>query len=204
MPVTTARQKVLAYLRKQRVASAAQVGHALNMSAANVRHHLSVLLSDGRIAAVNEIKKAGRGRPVKLYRVSENLLGNNLVLLSDKLLEKWLDKLSPSEREEALHALASELLRQVGQSNPDVPVTKRLAFLVERLNELHYQARWEAGAEGPRILFGHCPYAVIVGKHPELCQMDRFLLGDEMGGNASQLAKINPDPGGPHNCIFRF
>jgi predicted ArsR family transcriptional regulator len=41
---------------------------------------------------------------------------------------------------------------------------------------MNYHARWEAGAEGPRILFGHCPYAAIVGKHPELCEMDVSLV----------------------------
>src|SRR5574340_498646 len=139
MPVTTARQQVLAYLKRQRTAAAAQVAHALNMSAADVRHHLSVLLSDGRIVVVNETKKAGRGRPMKLYRVSESLLGNNLALLSEALLDEWLGRLSPPARDEALHALARDLIRQTGQGSAGVPVTKRLASLVGKLNELHYQ-----------------------------------------------------------------
>jgi hypothetical protein len=70
------------------------------------------------------------------------------------------------------------------------------------LNEIHYQSRWEAGAEGPRILFAHCPYAAIIDKHPELCQMDGFLLGEEIGVDARQLAKIDQKPGGITHCIF--
>ncbi len=45
----TARQKVLAHLKKTRAASAREIARALNMSAPNVRHHLSVLCSDGRV-----------------------------------------------------------------------------------------------------------------------------------------------------------
>jgi predicted ArsR family transcriptional regulator len=56
------------------------------------------------------------------------------------------------------------------------PTAKRLNLIVEKLNQMHYHAHWEAGAEGPRVLFGHCPYAAVVGKHPELCEMDTNLL----------------------------
>ena len=49
----TARQKVLAHLKKTRAASAREIARALNMSAPNVRHHLSVLVfgwTGGRFA----------------------------------------------------------------------------------------------------------------------------------------------------------
>jgi predicted ArsR family transcriptional regulator len=51
---------------------------------------------------------------------------------------------------------------------------------------------------------GHCPYAGIIQKHPELCRMDAALLGDLLGAPASQVAKIGPGPDGPAHCIFRF
>jgi len=56
------------------------------------------------------------------------------------------------------------------------PIARRLNLIVEKLNQMNYHARWEAGADGPRIIFGHCPYAAIVGKHPELCDMDVSLV----------------------------
>ena len=49
----TARQKVLAHLKKTRSASAREIARALKMSAPNVRHHLSVLCSDGRVEFVS-------------------------------------------------------------------------------------------------------------------------------------------------------
>ena len=200
MPVTTVRQKVLAYLRKQRVASAAQIGRGLNMSAASVRHHLSIMLADGRIAVLGENRGVGRGRPIKQYTLSEKSLGDNLALLSDAVLREWLNSLSASKRNEALKKIAGVLVAQFGTSHPEVAAAKHLAFVVEKLNELHYQARWEAGAEGPRILFGHCPYAAIIKDHPELCQVDAEMLSGLLQATARQTAKI--DLNNSAACVF--
>jgi predicted ArsR family transcriptional regulator len=64
---------------------------------------------------------------------------------------------------------------------------------------MNYHARWEAGQQGPRILFGHCPYAAIIEKHPELCQMDAALLKELFGDDMEQIAKIENFQG---MCIF--
>ena len=198
----TARQRVLAYLKKQRSASAIQIGRGLIMSAANVRHHLSILVADGRIIMISETRKKGRGRPVKIYGLSEKSHGDNLSLLSSALIKSWQKAFPISNRQSSLHSLAVELADQIGRTNPNDLISKRLTVLLEKLNEMHYQSRWEAGAEGPHILFAHCPYAAIIDKHPELCQMDGFLLGEEIGTEARQLAKIDQKPDGITHCIF--
>ncbi len=200
--MTTSRQRVLAYLKKQRSASAAQIGRGLNMSAANVRHHLSILRADGRIVLISGKRGGGRGRPVKLYGLSEKSLGDNFALLSDAVLEEMLKKLSPAKRNGAIAAIARNIALQFNAKDLNIPMTKRLAFIVEKLNELHYQARWEAGAQGPRLLFAHCPYAAVIEKHPELCQMDEVLLGELMGTTARQLVKIGQQPAGSLYCVF--
>ncbi len=198
----TSRQKVQAFLKKQHSASAMQIGRALNMAAPDVRHHLSILLADERIVMLGEIRNKGRGRPVKMYGLSGNALGDNLALLSSGLLDELLKKPSDTKRQAAMHTLAVRLYDQIGRIDQNKHGTKRLATLVEKLNEHHYQARWEAGSEGPRILFARCPYAAIIEQHPELCQMDGFMLEEEMDGQARQLAKIDQKPGGSTHCIF--
>jgi predicted ArsR family transcriptional regulator len=79
---------------------------------------------------------------------------------------------------------------------------RRLVSVVERLNGMHYQSRWEAGAEGPRIVLGHCPYAAVISKHPELCQMDAGLLTKLLGGDVRQTAKLEIGAGGLPYCVF--
>src|SRR5688572_17196667 len=161
--MTTTRQKVLAYFAKSRTASTREIARALKMSAATVRHHLRVLAADGRLELISVRGRDERGRPEKVYSLPRTALGDNLAALSDALLTE-------SSSGMRMEALARQL---VGESNlANQPLAKRLNLSVDKLNQMNYHARWEAGAEGPRMVFSHCPYAGIIEKHPELCQMD--------------------------------
>ena len=191
----TARQKVLAHLKKTRVASAREIARALKMSAPNVRHHLSVLCSDGRVDALRTAvnNREGRGRPEKIYSLSQAALGDNLSALVNALLIESSLKLN-------VESLASHLLDSTQFAN--LPITKRLTSLVEKLDEMHYQVRWEAGAEGPRVIFGRCPYAKVIDGHPEICKMDLALLEMALGRPVIQSQK---NEAGAHGmCPFLF
>ena len=189
--MTTARQKVLAYFAKSRTASTREIARALKMAPATVRHHLRVLASDGRLELTSFRRQDGKGRPEKVYSLPRAALGDNLAALSDALITE-------SGTTVRMEALA----RRLGaESNFDGhALTKRLNLTVEKLNSMNYHARWEAGSEGPRILFSHCPYAAIIEKHPELCQMDQVLLRELMGQPAKQLLMSGKE--GSTVCVF--
>lgn len=190
MAMATARHKILAYLTKHRTSSAREISRGLKMSAATVRHHLRVLLSDGRLDSVSARVRASRGRPEKVYSIPLAALGDNLSALSEALLAE-------TGRSVRVEALARRL---AGESDfKSQPVAKRLNLVVEKLNQMKYHARWEAGAGGPRVIFGHCPYAAIVAKHAELCRMDAALLEELMGVSVEQLTTIRE---GSSSCVF--
>lgn len=189
----TARHKVLAHLKKTRASSAREIARALKMSAPNVRHHLSVLCSDGRVEFVAVNNREGRGRPEKLYSLSQAALGNNLSALANALLTEAGSRLN-------VEAVANRILDSSQFAN--LPVTRRLVLLVEKINEMHYQARWEAGADGPRIIFGRCPYAKVIDGHPELCKMDIALLEKSLGRPVIQSTKN--EAAGHGFCPFIF
>src|SRR5688500_11794481 len=84
--MTTARQKVLAYFSRTRTASAREISRSLKLSAATVRHHLRVLVLDGRLEPESVRGRDGRGRPEKVYSLPKAALGHNLGMLSDALL----------------------------------------------------------------------------------------------------------------------
>ena len=187
----TTRQKVLAFLTRTRTASVSEISRALKMSAANVRHHLRILVSDGRLELASGREHEGPGRPEKMYLLPRAALGDNLSALSDALLTEAGTKVR-------VEALATRL---VGESDfASQPVVKRLNLVVEKLNQMNYHARWEAGADGPRIILGHCPYAAIIDKHPDLCRMDAAMLKDLMGQSAEQLSKIGREKS--LSCVF--
>lgn len=189
--MTTARQKVLAYFEKARTASTREIARALKLSAATVRYHLRVLAADGRLEMAAVRGRDARGRPEKLYSRPQRALGDNLSMLSDALLTEsgsWV----------SVEALAERLAGETSSVNQ--PLAKRLNLAVEKLNQMNYHARWEAGPEGPRILFGHCPYASILEKHPELCQMDQAMLQKLTGHPARQIFRTGQEQSTV--CVF--
>ncbi len=198
----TARQRVLAYIRRWNAVTAAQIARGLNMSAATVRHHLAILVSDGRVTAGSAAAAPRRGRPQKLYRLSDTIAGDNLAMLSDVALDAWFGHAAQPDRQAALEALAAALTHRAGRIDGSLPAPKRMVQLIGRLNGLHYQARWEAGAEGPRILFGHCPYAAVIDRHPELCAMDELYLGSALNAEVEQLSKIDRKSLQATQCMF--
>jgi len=193
MYMLTARQKILAHLKKTRAASAREIARALKMSAPNVRHHLGILVSDGRLEMMAVHQRGGRGRPEKIYSLSRAALGDNLAALADALMSVEGFRLN-------VDGTASQLLDSAQFIN--LPITKRLTLLVEKLNEMHYQARWEAGAEGPRVLFGRCPYAKIIERHPELCKIDSVMLEKALGSRVERFTKTESGVRGL--CPFSF
>lgn len=193
MPITT-RQKILDYLKRNRTVSSRELARALHMTSANARHHLGILVGDGRVEVVNQ-RQVGRGRPEKVYRLSGALVGDNLSALVDALLTEADGKVG-------MEALGEQMAGESvvgGQS-----LMRRLVSTVARLNAMRYQARWEAGAEGPRIVLGHCPYAAVIEKHPGLCRMDAALLAKLLDGEVRQTAKLESGAGGLPYCAFVF
>lgn len=193
--MTTSRQKILTHLKKTRSASAREIARALKLSAPNVRHHLSVLCSDGRVEMASVHNREGRGRPEKVYALSQAALGDNLSALAEAVLTVAGSTLSM----EAVARLVLDESLFAGQS-----MNRRLALLVEKLNEMHYQARWEAGSSGPRVLFGRCPYARVIDGHSEICTMDAALLKNSLARDVSILKKNEMPAKGMCPFIFQI
>ena len=203
----TSRQKILAYIRKRQAASAADISRALEMSQANARHHLAHLEANGLIEVTGQQRGEGRGRPVQIYGLSRHTLDDNVAHLASVLLEEWLTNLPPKRQEEHLRALAKRMACGGSTSGSaagyqSTPLTRRLSQAVERLNEMHYQARWEAGVVGPRIILGYCPYTRIISRHPELCQLDALLLEEYLGFAIRQTARLQASAKGLPFCEF--
>ena len=190
--MTTARQKVLTYLTKNRTASAREISRSLKMSPATVRHHLRVMVSDGRLEVESVRRREGRGRPEKVFSIPRVALGDNLSALADALLNEAGSKL---KMEAVANRLAGESIFE------SQPIAKRLNSVVEKLNQMNYHARWEAGAAGPRVHYGHCPYAAIIENHPEICSVDDALLTRLIGRSVGRELKSETQMG---KCPFVF
>lgn len=203
--MVTSRQRLIRYLQEHREATPGEICRALHVTPANARHHLRALVDEGLVEVVGQRPGQGRGRPSQIYSLVEQAQANSFDRLADALLDELLEGMPEAERPQALERVARRLLgseRSGGGQEKAEHLTRRLVLAVQRLIELNYQARWEARAMAPHLILGHCPYAAILGRHPELCQMDVALLSSLVGEPARLEARLAQDTRGTRYCLF--
>jgi predicted ArsR family transcriptional regulator len=198
------RKLILDYLHQKPLTTAAELSRALKMTPANVRHHLRVLIQEGVVEVAERGPSLGRGRPTMLYALTRQSQSHNLDGLAHALLKTHLDERPAEKRPLALQQIANLL---VASEEPQLAsllgsLTHRLYQAVQRLNKMGYQARWEAHSQAPRLLLGHCPYAAILPEHPELCQMDAYLIESLIDAPVTQTKKLAQDSRGARYCLF--
>ena len=198
----TSRQRLLEYIQNHRVVTSRELSRALKMTAANARHHLSILEEQGLVEVVGERPPRGRGRPARLFSLSAHALGHGLHELSAALLDELLSEKGDAQIQDTLDRIAQRLVGSMAEDESDGSLTRRLYHSIQRLNELGYQAHWEAHAEGPQVILGRCPYTSLLSDHPELCRMDAALLQELLGIRAVQTAKLAVDRNGERFCMF--
>lgn len=194
------RHRIIDHLREHHVASAAELSIILNLTAADVRHHLAFLNRQGTIMISGYRRTKRRGRPAALFALSDHVSRNNLDKLSHLLLVQLLRESSQSEFEQRLSEIAH--LFSAGAQLDFLNSTRRIYQAVKYLKDLNYDAAWEAHSHSPKVFLGHCPFATIVALHPELCRMDAYLLEILIGKQVQQIEKLSSGSQGLPHCIF--
>lgn len=195
----TTRQRILQYLEKNRQATAPELSQVLDLTQANIRHHLSVLEKDGKIEVVGETPASGRGRPTLIYMAARSEQAGALDVLTSILLQDAQVNATARKQQAFLSAIAKKI---AGSASTPGSITIKLSSAIQHLNEYHYKSHWEAHADAPHIFLGQCPFAEIITQHPELCQMDKFLLEHLINEKVEQLEKQTRTPKGPNYCRF--
>lgn len=201
-PKPSTRSRIINHLREHPTATAAEISRAWGLTLADIRYHLGALVEKGLVEVVPRDPKQAlrRGRPTLTYRLATGAQPDNLAGLCAALLDQLLRNTSTNEeKSDQLRAAAEFMARDF--VIPDSTV-QRLNRAVAFLNRLSYQARWEASARGPRVLLRRCPYAVLLDRYPELCTLDRLLIGQLVGMPVKQAARANLQTGDPPTCIF--
>jgi predicted ArsR family transcriptional regulator len=197
----TSRQRILEFFELKGIVSARDIASALRMTSANARHHLRVLADNGVVVNAGQRTSSERGRPEQVYQLAHQAGANNLALLSAALLVLINRTLKEEKREEFIQTLAAEILAEVEPSKI-LNLGLRLQSAVRKLNEMNYQARWEARSSHPRLILGHCPYSAILLQFPEICMLDKYLANHLTGTRMEQIAKLAVVSPGIRQCIF--
>jgi predicted ArsR family transcriptional regulator len=211
-PMKTVRERIQDYIRSHRAVTATELSQAFQMTPANARHHLATLTKQGLLQVVDDRAASNRGRPAHIFTTSEQAMGDNLDLLAGILLEQIAKQTDPQQLDGVLQQLANELASRMAARVDLLAVsirsgenlTQRLYRATEILNRHHYEARWEARPDAPRMVLGHCPFYAILNEHPEICQLDAQLIERFTGASVEQISKLAKDPAGLRFCLFRI
>jgi predicted ArsR family transcriptional regulator len=197
--MTNARQKILNYLLEQRSATVEELSRVFRVTPANIRHHLSILTTQGSVKVIGLKAPAYRGRPSQIYSCTQRER-NNLEKLAEILLSNILLRHGEKEISQQLKDIACQMVANfpLDRTNP----TRRFYSSIQILNRMNYQAHWEAHIENPRIMLGHCPYSTLQGRIPVICQMDASILEELLGTPVKQVEKLVLNDKCLPQCVF--
>jgi predicted ArsR family transcriptional regulator len=186
------RQEITNYLEKHPYACAEELSQLLLKTRANIQYHLKRLEQADVIVQVQVHGPVqDRGRPRSYYALSSFQKPDNLASLADALLQVLL---KDTEGLAGSTLKLEELARLILSVPSGLPsLTGRLNRLVKELSARNYQARWEAHASGPQVVFRNCPYSPIVQLHPELCKVDASILAANLNTSIETKALIREE-----------
>lgn len=196
------RKRIVDYLNRYRAATPSELSRALNLTSSNIRHHLSTLIQEGHVRVIGVRSADKPGRPQKLFALTPIKDKENLAIFADALMNEIKERVSSQQYLDMLHRVAERLTKDYSTSFSSIHLSVRLNFIVQQLNKLNYQARWEAHKEAPHLILGHCPFSAILNTHPELCLFDTHLISTLLNSPVVHLQRLAEDTRGVPYCLF--
>jgi predicted ArsR family transcriptional regulator len=193
------REQIIQYLESHHIATAKDLSGVLNVTAANIRHHLKILKQQNLVEEFGKLPPRDRGRPTKLYRLSSTTMDNNLQALSSALFRIFLEDTKSIADLVKMDQIAQKM---IGQYKLHPNLFQRLNSAMKWLNTMNYKSRWEASQAGPRMILGYCPYLAIIDSNPEVCDLDKAIISRLIGLPVDQLEKLERSPEGSRHCVF--
>ena len=197
MPRTTTRNQLYQYLLENPNATTEELSKRFTLSGSTIRHHLQVLMEEGRVDVLENAKFGDRGRPFQRYRVTHKGEADLLALILSKMIDQ---RSSPQVLAESV---AEGLLAKLkNPSNSGVNLTPKLIALVDSLTRMGYHARWEVRSPNPVVIFENCPFARIGNQQKLICAADVIMLSKALGRGIEQTRQFELDENGRHICRF--
>ena len=193
------RRRILLHVLRHGPISATDISEEFGLSAAGVRRHLDNIVADGLAEVVEAPRSGQRGRPAKLFRLTDEgraQFGHDY----DTLALLALRALRSTGGEAAVEDFASQrihdLLSDLPQAEADFEdgdaedVEQRAQAIAEALTKRGYAATVDNAAGGVQICRHHCPIQEVAHEFPELCAAEHRVVAELLGQHTQPLATI--------------
>lgn len=198
----TTRSRIIEYLKEHGRASVQDLAVATELTSMTIRHHLTILETDG---LVNSEKERGHvGRPRHVYCLTDKALSlfpERYDELAGRLLEGLKDLGAKREITEVLERMAAQITDDYREELADRSFEERLDLLIDVLGKEGFLASWEK-REGEYVLREYsCPYFLVGQEHPEICRVDWQVITTILNAPVKrQSCMLHEDS----NCTFHI
>lgn len=193
------RDRVAQSILEHGPSTAAELAERLDLTAAAIRRHLTVLCDAGHLVARDQrvYGARGRGRPAKVFVLTD--AGRETFHHAyDDLAIQALRFLRAEGGTQAVNAFAEQVMEEVRRrftadastGSVNRAYTSPADALAEVLNEQGYVASLEPVASGTQLCQYHCPVAHVAREFPELCDAETRLFSELLGSHVQRLATI--------------
>ncbi len=196
--------RIVQFLQKEGTATHKELESYLGLTRTAVREHLATLESGGYVARATVVQ--GRGRPHHEYSNTDkarSLFACHCGDLSIIMLSEMMDVV-PADTVNVLMArlarrVAQEYAAEIKSGDPRARMHE-LAALMSRKGILCQVHEAPDSAQVQLELF-NCPYHDLAMEHPQICDMDRDMIGHVVG---TPVELVDCIVEGSHSCHLGF
>lgn len=178
----TSDSNLLDLLRKSGALSVAQIGIQTGVTATAVRQRLTRLLACGDVERATE--RSGRGRPLHLYRLTDQgrrKTGSNFSDLAMALWHEVREIKDVEVRRGLLSRLAKRLAESYSREIHGVTLVERMESLAKLFASKQIPFEVDRSGGLPVLRAIACPYPDLAEQDRTVCSMERMLFADLLG-----------------------
>lgn len=203
MPTRNTRTKILTSLLGRDL-SALDLRTVLGINESAIRRHLDILENRGLIE--HRFEKASKGRPKKLYRITDrgrSLFPRESGILLSILTEKLVEEFGRSEVERLMDLVAEGFADRLIGEERSGSTEEILNRLVEAFNDLGFYCDLTGDGDAYVMEYRNCVFADVPSEFSKwVCLLHQKVLGKVLGD--IEIDQVSSIMAGDDHCLQRL
>lgn len=181
-----------------------ELAQYIGINPISIRHHITHLMVEGLVDAVDE--RHGVGRPRRAYTLTEAGLEHfptRYIKLTSRLLKLLKENLSQDQVQELFTQMAENLADEMSAERKleGLSIEDKLDVMGQFLRLEGFHISWEKIGDTYYIHESSCPYYHIGQNHPEVCSVDEIIISTLLSHSTSKTKCIL---NGDSTCTFEI